>query len=44
LTPYALFVANVAALVKRSLVRRVLSAVTGTVLTALGVRVAFECG
>ena len=42
LTSYALFVARVGALLKRSAVRRVLSAVTGTVLTALGVRLAFE--
>ena len=42
LTAYALLVAKVAAVLKRSAVRRVLHAVTGTVLTALGVRLAFE--
>ena len=42
LTSYALLVAKAGALLKRSGVRRVLSAVTGTVLTALGVRLAFE--
>jgi threonine/homoserine/homoserine lactone efflux protein len=42
LTAYALLVAKVGALLKRSGVRRVLNAVTGTVLTALGVRLAFE--
>ena len=42
LTSYALLVAKVATLLQRSVVRRVLSAVTGTVLTALGVRLAFE--
>ena len=41
LTSYALLVAKVGALLKRSAVRRVLNAVTGTVLTALGVRLAF---
>lgn len=40
LTSYALLVARVGAFLKRSTVRRVLNAVTGTVLTALGVRVA----
>jgi RhtB (resistance to homoserine/threonine) family protein len=40
LTSYALLVARVGAVLKRSAVRRVLNAVTGTVLTALGVRVA----
>lgn len=42
LTSYALLVAKVGALLRRSGVRRVLHAVTGTVLTALGVRLAFE--
>ena len=42
LTSYALLVAKVAAILKRSAVRRALHAVTGTVLTALGVRLAFE--
>ena len=42
LTSYALLVAKVGGLLKRSVVRRVLNAVTGTVLTALGVRLAFE--
>ena len=41
LTSYALFVAKVGDLLKRSVVRRVLNAATGTVLTALGVRLAF---
>jgi RhtB (resistance to homoserine/threonine) family protein len=40
LTSYALLVAKVGALLKRSAFRRVLNAVTGTVLTALGVRLA----
>ena len=40
LTSYALLVAKVGALLKRSGVRRVLNAVTGTVLTALGMRLA----
>lgn len=42
LTSYALLVAKVGALLKRSAVRRALNAVTGTVLAALGVRLAFE--
>ena len=42
LTSYALLVAKVGAILKRSGVRRVLNAVTGTVLTALGLRLAFE--
>jgi RhtB (resistance to homoserine/threonine) family protein len=42
LTSYALLVAKVGELLKRSVVRRVLNAVTGTVLTALGVRLAFS--
>jgi threonine/homoserine/homoserine lactone efflux protein len=41
LLSYALLVAKAAALLRRSFVRRVLNAVAGTVLTALGVRVAF---
>jgi threonine/homoserine/homoserine lactone efflux protein len=41
LTSYALLVAKVGALLKRSVVRRLLNAITGTVLTALGVRLAF---
>lgn len=40
LTSYALLVARVGALLKRPAVRRALHAVTGTVLTALGVRLA----
>ena len=42
LISYALLVAKVGALLQRSVVRRALNAVTGTVLTALGVRVAFS--
>jgi RhtB (resistance to homoserine/threonine) family protein len=42
LTSYALLVAKVGAALRRPVVRRVLSAVTGTALTALGVRLAFE--
>ena len=42
LTSYALLVAKVGVLLKPSGVRRVLNAVTGAVLTALGVRLAFE--
>ena len=42
LLSYALLVAQVGALLRRPAVRRVLSAVTGAVLTALGVRLAFE--
>ena len=42
LTSYALFVAHVGTQLRRSGVRRVLNAVTGAVLTALGVRLAFE--
>jgi RhtB (resistance to homoserine/threonine) family protein len=42
LTSYELFVARVGVLLKRSVVRRVLSAVSGTVLTALGLRLALE--
>jgi RhtB (resistance to homoserine/threonine) family protein len=40
LTSYALFVAKIGALLRRSAVQRVLNAVTGAVLTALGVRLA----
>jgi threonine/homoserine/homoserine lactone efflux protein len=42
LTSYALLVAEVGAVLSRSGVRRALHAVTGTVLTALGLRLAFE--
>jgi RhtB (resistance to homoserine/threonine) family protein len=42
LLSYALLVARVGELLRRPRVRRVLSAVTGAVLTALGVRLAFE--
>jgi threonine/homoserine/homoserine lactone efflux protein len=42
LTSYALLVAKVGTFLRRSVVRRVLNVVTGTVLTALGVRLAFE--
>jgi RhtB (resistance to homoserine/threonine) family protein len=42
LTSYALLVAKVGELLRRSVVRRVLNAVTGTVLAALGVRLAFS--
>jgi threonine/homoserine/homoserine lactone efflux protein len=42
LVSYALVVGKVGALLKRSTVRRVLNALTGAVLTALGVRLAFE--
>ena len=42
LTSYALAVAKVATVLKRPAVRRGLNAVTGTVLTAFGVRLAFE--
>ena len=42
LTGYALLVAKVGALLRRPSVRRVVNAVAGTVLTALGVRLAFE--
>jgi threonine/homoserine/homoserine lactone efflux protein len=42
LTSYALLVAKVGALLQRSVVRRLLNAVTGTVLTSLGVRLAFS--
>ena len=41
LTSYALLVARAGVLLKRSGVRRALNAITGTVLTALGVRLAF---
>ncbi len=42
LLSYALLVARVGELLRRPRVRRVLSAVTGAVLTALGIRLAFE--
>jgi RhtB (resistance to homoserine/threonine) family protein len=42
LSGYALLVAKIAALLRRSSVRRAINAVAGTVLTALGVRLAFE--
>jgi threonine/homoserine/homoserine lactone efflux protein len=42
LTGYALLVAKIGALLRRSAVRRAVNAVAGTVLTALGVRLAFE--
>jgi threonine/homoserine/homoserine lactone efflux protein len=42
LTGYALLVAKVGALLRRSSVRRAVNAVAGTMLTALGVRLAFE--
>jgi threonine/homoserine/homoserine lactone efflux protein len=42
LTSYALLVARVGALLRRSSVRRAVNAVAGTMLTALGVRLAFE--
>ena len=42
LTSYALLVAKVGAVLKRSGVRRALNAVTGVVLTTLGVRLALE--
>ncbi len=44
LTSYALLVARLGALLKRSAVRRALNAVTGAVLTTLGVRLALERG
>jgi threonine/homoserine/homoserine lactone efflux protein len=42
LTSYALLVARVGALLRQPSVRRVVNAVAGTLLTALGVRLAFE--
>jgi threonine/homoserine/homoserine lactone efflux protein len=42
LTAYALLVARVGALLRRPSVRRLVSAVSGAVLAALGVRLAFE--
>jgi threonine/homoserine/homoserine lactone efflux protein len=42
LTSYALLVAKVGALLQRPVLRRALNAITGTVLTALGVRLAFD--
>jgi RhtB (resistance to homoserine/threonine) family protein len=42
LTAYALLVAKIGALLRRPAVRRAVNAVAGTILTALGVRLAFE--
>jgi threonine/homoserine/homoserine lactone efflux protein len=42
LTSYALLVAKVGTFLRRAVVRRALNAVTGTVLTALGLRLALE--
>jgi threonine/homoserine/homoserine lactone efflux protein len=42
LTAYALLVARIGTLLRRPSVRRVVNAVVGTVLTALGVRLALE--
>jgi RhtB (resistance to homoserine/threonine) family protein len=42
LTGYALLVAKIGSLLRRPAVRRAVNAVAGTVLTALGVRLAFE--
>jgi threonine/homoserine/homoserine lactone efflux protein len=42
LTGYALLVAKLGTLLRRSPIRRMVNAVAGTVLTALGVRLAFE--
>jgi threonine/homoserine/homoserine lactone efflux protein len=42
LTAYALLVAKIGALLRRSSVRRLANALAGTVLTALGVRLALE--
>jgi threonine/homoserine/homoserine lactone efflux protein len=42
LSSYALLVAQVGSLLRRPLAQRLMSAVLGTVLTALGVRLAFE--
>ena len=42
LTGYALLVARIGALLRRSSVRRLVNAAAGTMLTALGVRLAFE--
>jgi RhtB (resistance to homoserine/threonine) family protein len=42
LTGYALLVAKVGALLRRASVRRLVNSVAGTMLTALGVRLAFE--
>jgi threonine/homoserine/homoserine lactone efflux protein len=44
LTGYALLVAKIGAILRRSSVRRVINAVAGTMLTALGVRLALERG
>jgi RhtB (resistance to homoserine/threonine) family protein len=42
LTGYALAVARIASALRRSTIRRLLNALTGAVLTALGLRLAFE--
>jgi threonine/homoserine/homoserine lactone efflux protein len=42
LTGYALLVARIGALLRRPSVRRAVNALAGTVLTALGIRLAFE--
>jgi threonine/homoserine/homoserine lactone efflux protein len=42
LTGYALLVAKIGELLRRSSVRRLVNAIAGTMLTALGVRLAFE--
>jgi RhtB (resistance to homoserine/threonine) family protein len=42
LTGYALVVAEVGGLLRRASVRRVVNAVSGAILTALGIRLAFE--
>jgi RhtB (resistance to homoserine/threonine) family protein len=42
LTGYALFVARIGMLLRRARVRRVINAIAGAMLTALGVRLAFE--
>jgi threonine/homoserine/homoserine lactone efflux protein len=42
LTGYALLVARIGVLLRRSSVRRVVNAIAGTILTALGIRLAFE--
>jgi threonine/homoserine/homoserine lactone efflux protein len=42
LTGYALFVATIGMLLRRARVRRVINAIAGAMLTALGVRLAFE--
>ena len=42
LTSYALLVARAGDMLRRPVVRRAVNAVVGTVLTAFGVRLAFE--